>query len=510
MENAEISPTNGAPRAASRHAYFFPAATILLASLNVWMAWVQWNSAGRRFRFGLDLAPLVSNWALGAKVPSLVLQGGEWWRLVTANFLHGSVPHLAWNMLALAMLGLSLERELGTYRVFATYVFAAVAGAATSLAFTAGTSLGASTGVMGLMGLLVVTHFRRRNTTVGGKQPFVLVTALVSIQFLMDYFQPQVDMFGHVGGFAGGLLAGVLLGDRHSEKKRPRAFQPWVAAAAALLVLAWGAGGLVASLPRQKVLLEAARERGRFRQIDALRKVLVERPYFAEARVHLATLLWTLGRGSEAVAELQAAIESRPGIQEGASGRQIRRQLLEFHYQRCMQMFEGRSWDEALESAEFVIANSTRRQLLSQVHNLYAWILADKLETRLDEAESHSRKSLELEPANAAYLDTLAWVYYKKGDLERAHATQQTALEKALGQLQDPDANSELQYHMGVIYERLGKRDEAKESYARAIRGRGRYPEASERLRRLYGLTDEPDPSLPQPGQDPAIIRGII
>src|ERR1043165_948334 len=83
--------------------------TILFVTLLVAVAQLATNG----FRFSSEtLGSDVGDWVLGAKIPSLIAHG-EWWRLVTANFLHGSPMHLFANMIGLLLLGMLIEGVYG-------------------------------------------------------------------------------------------------------------------------------------------------------------------------------------------------------------------------------------------------------------------------------------------------------------------------------------------------------------------------------------------------------------
>ncbi len=133
--------------------------------------------------------------------------GDQWWRLVTAGFLHGSLMHLAFNMLALWVVGPNLEAVLGRTRFLALYLTSLVAGSAVSYAFSSplGYSLGASGAVFGLFGATIVV-LRRMRRDAG---PFV---GIVAINLLLPLLVPNIDWRAHVGGLvAGAVVAAVLV-----------------------------------------------------------------------------------------------------------------------------------------------------------------------------------------------------------------------------------------------------------------------------------------------------------
>lgn len=139
-------------------------------------------------------------WPVGIAV------GGEWWRLVTAAFLHGSILHIAFNMYVLYALGPTLERILGHYRYLALYLLAAIGGGVASYAFSdmRTVSVGASGAIFGLMGALVVAGRRLRYDV---KQVLVLLGVNVAIGF----FAPGIDWRAHLGGLVTGAIVAAIM-----------------------------------------------------------------------------------------------------------------------------------------------------------------------------------------------------------------------------------------------------------------------------------------------------------
>ncbi|WP_116452086.1 rhomboid family intramembrane serine protease [Blastococcus litoris] len=147
-----------------------------------------------------------------AQMPVLV-QLGEWWRLLTAAFLHIGPLHLAMNMLALLLFGSELERQLGRWRFLGVYLVSALGGATAIqlFGFPGGYVAGASTALYGLLGALGVLLVASRQDIRG------LLTLLAINVFIS--FLPGVSLLGHLGGLvAGALAAAVLVATRRREK----------------------------------------------------------------------------------------------------------------------------------------------------------------------------------------------------------------------------------------------------------------------------------------------------
>ena len=136
--------------------------------------------------------------------PPLVA-GGQWWRLVTAAFLHVGPVHLLLNMLALLVFGTELEGRLGRWRYLAVYFVSVLGGATAVQLFSQSPVAGASTAIWGLMGSLGVLLLARRQDLRG------IVTLLV-LNVLISVLVPGISLVGHIGGLvAGALVTGVLV-----------------------------------------------------------------------------------------------------------------------------------------------------------------------------------------------------------------------------------------------------------------------------------------------------------
>jgi len=159
---------------------------------------------------GIDLLTLVCS---GAKDRELILQGGEWWRLVSAGFLHADGVHLAANLLSLAVIGPQVERLWGTARFLLVYLAGLVGGSLASLAATPEASVGASGAICGLLGALIVfsTVYRRFLPPERWLPAWLALGAAAALQVLVGILVPFVDNAGHAGGFVAGGLAALAL-----------------------------------------------------------------------------------------------------------------------------------------------------------------------------------------------------------------------------------------------------------------------------------------------------------
>lgn len=191
--------------------------------------------------------------SLGAQATPL-LEAGQWWRMVTATFLHIGVIHLAANLWALALFGPLLERLLGSSRYAATYLASGIAGSAASALFgpEGAVSAGASGAIFGLLGGFAVVGLRLRENPVGQawlRQAVVLVVLNVALGLSV----PQIGLEAHLGGLAGGAVVvaaetvGRVRGGRLAVGRRSGPLR-WSGLAAAAVVAAASSGATVAVL----------------------------------------------------------------------------------------------------------------------------------------------------------------------------------------------------------------------------------------------------------------------
>lgn len=143
---------------------------------------------------------------LGALSRDAVMQG-EWWRLVTAVFLHGGVEHLLGNALALFVLGMVCEHAFGRVQLAWLFVMSGIAGSVVSMLTSAGPSVGASGAIFGLQGAAVMLFRRHRERLLlRDRRIGVVLIGWAIYTIAMGLVTPYVDNGAHVGGFLAGML----------------------------------------------------------------------------------------------------------------------------------------------------------------------------------------------------------------------------------------------------------------------------------------------------------------
>jgi rhomboid protease GluP len=209
-----------------------PVTTVLLIA-NVVMLGVSWMALAATGRGGgLSILWGLSGptqYRLGASFPFSIFYMNEWWRVVTAMFLHGGLLHIGFNMMALMQLGPAIEELYGSARYLFIYVFTGAFGFLVS-AYFGNFSLGASGAILGLVGVMLAVTTKR-----GGSYMRDLRSRLISsvvILFAIGFMGMGIDNYAHGGGLLAGFVLGKLFADRQptSPNERRRAFaMGWLA-----------------------------------------------------------------------------------------------------------------------------------------------------------------------------------------------------------------------------------------------------------------------------------------
>lgn len=165
---------------------------------------------------------------------------GDWYRIVTAMFVHGGWLHLLFNMYALYYLGMLVENIYGPSKLLVVYFVSGIVGNLLSQVFYYSTpSVGASGAIFGLVGLLLAATYFRKDFPPTVKRALYL-SLLPTVIFNIAYgFVPGTDInnAAHLGGFGTGLLLGYLIPVRHSWGIKKKI---WNTAAALTLIIVVG------------------------------------------------------------------------------------------------------------------------------------------------------------------------------------------------------------------------------------------------------------------------------
>lgn len=209
----------------------FTTTVILLINTGLYIAMmIHMQAGGQGLSFDFDGRTLVD---FGAKFGPLMVQG-EWWRLVTAGFLHGGILHILMNSWVLFDLGAQTEEMYGTSRYLVIYFVSTVMGFLASFYWSPMTpSIGASAGIMGLIGAMIALGVRDRSAWAMEVRRFYTRWVIYILVFgLLPFF--ATDNAAHIGGVIAGFLVGFAAGTPGLKPAKERA---WQAAAGICLAL---------------------------------------------------------------------------------------------------------------------------------------------------------------------------------------------------------------------------------------------------------------------------------
>ena len=191
---------------------------IIFTNAGMYLLTVLFNSAAP----GMSMNPLTY---LSPDNTSLMLLGAtgtfpidrlqRWWTLVSANYLHGGILHILFNMFAFWQLAPLVAREYGAYRTFIIYTLGGVCGFLVSYLAGVTFTIGASAAVCSLIG--AVLYYGKSRGGLYGQIIYKQVGAWAVSIFIFGFLVRGINNWGHGGGMLAGVLLGMLLGYR--EKK---------------------------------------------------------------------------------------------------------------------------------------------------------------------------------------------------------------------------------------------------------------------------------------------------
>ncbi|WP_431094934.1 rhomboid family intramembrane serine protease [Polaromonas aquatica] len=193
--------------------------------------------------------------AWGANSAASVVEDRQYWRLLTAAFLHGGFLHLALNMLGLWEAGKQLNRLHGNFQFLLIYLGSALTGSALSLHFSAqqSVSVGASGAVFGVLGALLVAMHQHRGQIPGLTTRKVMTSQGVFLAYALvqGFSQQGIDNAAHVGGLVAGSVLAWLLTEKIADTATPA--RRLFTAAIGALVSATAVAALIVTTPTPAV-----------------------------------------------------------------------------------------------------------------------------------------------------------------------------------------------------------------------------------------------------------------
>ena len=168
----------------------------------------------------------------------------RWWTLVSANYLHGGILHILFNMYALKQLGAFVLQEYGPYRAFVIYTVGGIFGFWVSYVAGVPVTIGASAAVCSLIGAAL--YYGKSRGGAYGQAIYRQIGAWTVGLFLFGFLVSGINNWAHGGGILAGLGLGFLL--KYQERKQENFFHKALAGACALVtivVLFWAVGSSV-------------------------------------------------------------------------------------------------------------------------------------------------------------------------------------------------------------------------------------------------------------------------
>ncbi len=203
----------------------------------------DWGSLAWVFLIGAFfwLSGQIAGFRDGGLMKSSLVSQGEWWRLVTAIYLHADVAHLASNaVIGFVLLGLAMGRCGTGIGLLAALLAGAGGNVASWLAYPGDhQGLGASGMVLGCLGLLAAQSFPELKRHPKAIKLAVSGVAAGGMLFVLLGLSPGTDVVAHLGGFVGGLLLGTLLAFWPQLARNTAANLTAGAVFSALTVIAW-------------------------------------------------------------------------------------------------------------------------------------------------------------------------------------------------------------------------------------------------------------------------------
>ncbi len=154
--------------------------------------------------------------ALGANI-GIFVKAGQLWRLVTCMFLHVDIVHLLCNMYALYIVGPRVEDFFGKKKFLLIYFISGISASLLSVGLNGNvSSVGASGAIFGLFGALLYFGYTYRGYV--GTMVKSEILPVIVVNLLISFMLPGIDVWGHVGGLIGGIIASYMLGTIDNKK----------------------------------------------------------------------------------------------------------------------------------------------------------------------------------------------------------------------------------------------------------------------------------------------------
>jgi rhomboid protease GluP len=158
----------------------------------------------------MDMQILVD---MGALFGPLTVLKGEWWRLLSAMFLHGGMTHLLMNMVSLYLVGRGAEMYFDTKSYLSIYFFSGILGGLVSLYMhPVSVGVGASGAIFGIFGALAGFFMAHRDKIASHSKAFMKdFSVIILINLVIGLSIPSIDVSAHIGGLVIGFIGGFVI-----------------------------------------------------------------------------------------------------------------------------------------------------------------------------------------------------------------------------------------------------------------------------------------------------------
>jgi membrane associated rhomboid family serine protease len=339
------------------------------------------------------------------------VQAGEWWRLLSATFVHGGLLHIGLNMFTLWGAGAFVEQTWGRWRLLVIYLISGWGGSCLAMAYNPGMpTVGASGAICGILAAEAVwiflygKHLPESVARRGRSQVFTTVVIMVGISLI-----PRVSWTGHLGGAVAGIVAGLLL---HFQRFGPPLVR-WVALAALLPLPAisyyqmqdlWKkAGGAVIKRDKEEEKDDDQKQPKRGKNKGAKQKepgeALAAGPFYrqlGEPASRAANALMSLARTLPDAAEIQRDPKKARTLVEAVAGR--KEKLDELQKDLVKTRYEDKRIEEGRTKALALVLGC--RQFCDQIAGYLkkpeasGWAAIEKKFEELDDLEDALRQIL--------------------------------------------------------------------------------------------------------------------
>ncbi len=379
---------------------------------------------------------------------------GQWWRLLTYMFLHGSVLHIAFNMWCLWELGQLCESLYGRWTFAGIYLITGIAGGVGSLAWNPGVwSVGASGAIFGLAGALIASFYLGEFSL----PKMAIQATLKSLVFFVGFnvlfgsMFPGIDNACHAGGLLSGLILGAViarLAPGHDALRRAGvvALVALMVVTAALGVQRWRGGAIRAGLAFASISADDPNQ-----SIAKLQAIVKQQPSLTAAHFALAQAYFDREQYPQAEGEFKKGLELQP---QNAAAR----------FALGITLLNERRSDEAKAAFTQMLAQDANN---GDAHYGLGLVLADgeKYQTAIDEFKAAANSGA-----------PISGLYYEMGRAYAELKQYDDAIAAYVREKEKDGDQPDVEFALAQAYQAKGMTQQAQDARNKAaqLRGQGR------------------------------------